>query len=157
LTSRLVLLAVLAASAAGLAAGASGAPRASGCRPTASNSAGPFQSNHATAPSRSRIGRGHVLSGRVLRYPNCRPLRGIVVELWQESPYGRYDRRGHASVVTSRTGTFRFEGPVPPSEFGRPHIHIRISAGEYEEVITTYFIAPGQRSGRVTIVLVSAL
>jgi protocatechuate 3,4-dioxygenase beta subunit len=135
----------------------SAASGAAACRPTTSQAAGPFQSNHATPPPRSRIGRGHVLTGLVLRYPDCAPLKGVVVELWQESPNGRYDRRGHAAVVTSQTGTFRFEGPVPPSGFGRPHIHIRVSAGQYEEVVTTYVLRPGEQSGRITIVLVSGL
>jgi protocatechuate 3,4-dioxygenase beta subunit len=82
----------------------------------------------------------------------------VVVELWQESPNGRYDRRGHAAVVTGRTGTFRFEGPVPPSGFGRPpHIHVRVSAGQYEEVVTTYVVRRGEQHGRITIVLVSGL
>jgi protocatechuate 3,4-dioxygenase beta subunit len=142
----------------GVVGSGSAAPRATACRPTASQGAGPFQSNRAAAPRRSRIGQGHVLTGLVLRYPDCAPVRGAVVELWQESPNGRYDRRGHASVVTSRTGTFRFEGPVPPGEFGRsPHIHVRVSAGQYEEVVTTYFFRRGARGGRITIVLVSGL
>ena len=83
----------------------------SACRPTLSQGGGPFETNAAPAPRRSRIGRGHVLTGRILRYPDCAPVRGAVVEFWQESPNGGYDRRGHASVLTGRTGAFRFEGP----------------------------------------------
>jgi protocatechuate 3,4-dioxygenase beta subunit len=94
---------------------------------------------------------------RVVRYPDCSPVSGAVVELWQESPNGRYDRRGHASVITGRTGTFRFQGPVPPSGFGRPHIHLHVSAGGYDDVVATYLFAPGKRQGRITIVLVSSL
>jgi protocatechuate 3,4-dioxygenase beta subunit len=141
----------------GFVGSGSAAPRPTACRPTQSQGAGPFQSNRTTAPRRSRIGRGHVLTGLVLRYPDCARVRGAFVELWQESPNGRYDRQGHASVITSRTGTFRFEGPVPPSDFGRPHIHVHVSAGGYEEVVTTYVLGPGERRGRITIVLVSGL
>jgi protocatechuate 3,4-dioxygenase beta subunit len=109
-------------------------------------------------PRRPRIGRGHVLTGLVLRYPNCTPVGGAVVEFWQESSDGRYDRRGQGSAVTGRTGAFRFEGPVPPGGSGRPpHIHIHVSVGGYEDVTTTYFLARGERRGRITIVLVSAL
>jgi protocatechuate 3,4-dioxygenase beta subunit len=155
------LFLVVAAAAAGtvaFAGSATGAPGAPACRPTETNGAGPFQLNHSTAPRRSRIGAGHVLTGRVLSYPDCKPLSGAVVEFWQESPNGRYDRRGHASVLTTRTGAFRFEGPIPPSGFGRPsHIHIWVSYGEYEDVVTTYVLARGERRGRVTIVLVSGL
>jgi protocatechuate 3,4-dioxygenase beta subunit len=131
------------------------------CRPTASQGPGPFEGNRAAAPFRSRIGRGHVLVGRVLRYPDCAPVRGAAVELWQESPNGRYDQRGHARVVTDRTGTFRFEGPVPPGGSGRsgfpPHIHVRVTAGAYDEVVVTYFVRAGERQGRITVVLASSL
>ena len=47
---------------------------------------------------------------------------------------------------------------MPPGEFGRPpHIHIRVSAAGFEEFVTTYLLARGERQGRITIVLVSAL
>jgi protocatechuate 3,4-dioxygenase beta subunit len=132
-------------------------PAASACQPTASQGGGPFETTSAPAPRRSRIGRGHVLTGRILSYPGCRPVRGAVVEFWQESPNGVYDRRGRAAVVTGRLGTFRFEGPVPPGGFRGPHIHIHVSAAGYEDFVTTYVLAPGERQGRITIVLVSAL
>ena len=155
--TRWLLVAAAVAGTVGFVGSGSAAPRVTACRPTPSQGAGPFQSNHAPAPRRSRIGRGHVLTGLVLRYPDCARVSAAVVELWQESPNGRYDRRGHASVITSRTGTFRFEGPVPPSDFGRPHIHVYVSGGEYEEVVTTYVLRPGERRGRITIVLVPGL
>jgi protocatechuate 3,4-dioxygenase beta subunit len=114
--------------------------------------------NAAVAPRRSRIGRGHILTGRVLSFPDCRPIRGALVEFWQESANGRYDRRAHASVVTGPGGTFRLEGPVPPGEFGRPpHIHIHVSAAGYGDFVTTYFVARGERRGRISVVLVSDL
>jgi protocatechuate 3,4-dioxygenase beta subunit len=152
----LVFTAVVATSAAVTAAAARPAPTA--CRPTLSQGGGPFESDNAPAPKRARIGTGHVLTGRILRYPGCAPVKGAVVEFWQASGSGVYDRRGHGSVVTGPTGAFRFEGPVPPGEFGRPpHIHIRVSAPGYDEFVTTYLLARGERQGRITIVLVSAL
>jgi protocatechuate 3,4-dioxygenase beta subunit len=154
---RLLLVCGLGALAGFVAAGsATSAPSA--CRPTLSQGGGPFEQNNAPAPRRARVGRGHVLTGRILRYPGCAPIRGAVVEFWQESSNGRYDRRGHGSMVTGRTGAFRFEGPVPPGDYGRPpHIHVRVSAAGYEEFVTTYVIAGGERVGRLTIVLVSSL
>jgi protocatechuate 3,4-dioxygenase beta subunit len=155
---RNLLLTVAVASLAGLAAAGSATPASTACRPTLSQGGGPFEMNNTPAPRRTRVGSGHVLTGRILRYPGCAPIRGAVVEFWQESPNGRYDRRGHGSMITPRTGVFRFEGPVPPGEFGRPpHIHVRVSAAGYEEFVTTYFVARGERLGRLTIVLVSAL
>jgi protocatechuate 3,4-dioxygenase beta subunit len=140
-----------------LAAG-SATPAVAACQPSASAGGGPFETNAAPAPRRSQIGRGHVLTGRVLQYPGCTPIRGAFVEFWQASRNGRYDRRGHGSVITGPGGTFRFEGPVPPSEFGRPsHIHIHVSAAGYDDFVTTYFLTRGERRGRITVVLVSDL
>jgi len=155
--TRRLLVALAFLGTAGFAGVGSATPSVTACRPTLSQGGGPFEANAAPPPRRSRIGRGHVLSGRILRYPDCAPVRGAVVEFWQESPNGRYDRRGHAGAITGRTGTFRFEGPVPPSDFGRPHVHIHVSAAGYDEFVTTYVIAPGEKLGRITIVLVSAL
>ncbi len=132
-------------------------PTTVACRPTLSQGGGPFESSGAPAPRRSRIGRGHVLTGRILSAPGCKPVRGAVVEFWQESPNGIYDRRGHAAVVTGPLGTFRFEGPVPPGGFRGPHIHIHVSAAGYDDFVTTYLLARGEKQGRVTIVLASSL
>lgn len=154
---RWLLLAAAVAATACLFAPGAAKPAGSACRPTLSAGGGPFESSGAPAPRRSRIGRGHVLTGRLLRYPDCKPVRGAVVEFWQESPNGVYDRRGHASVVTSAAGTFRFEGPVPPGDFRPPHIHIHVSAAGFDDFVTTYTLARGERQGWTTIVLVSAL
>jgi protocatechuate 3,4-dioxygenase beta subunit len=152
----LVLVAALAAIA--VTVGVSDAsPSTIACRPTLSQGGGPFDARAAPPPRRSRIGHGHVLTGRILRAPDCRPVRGAVVEFWQESPNGVYDRRGHAAVVTGPAGTFRFEGPIPPGGFRGPHIHIHVSAAGYDDFVTTYLLARGARQGRVTIVLSSAL
>jgi protocatechuate 3,4-dioxygenase beta subunit len=145
------------AALAGLLGPSPAAPAAHACRPTLSQGGGPFETSGAPAPRRSRIGRGHVLSGRILGYPGCRPVRGAVVELWQESPNRVYDRRGRAAIVTGRFGTFRFEGPIPPGGFRGPHIHIHVGAVGFDDFVTTYVLAPRERQGRITIVLVSAL
>jgi len=158
-TGKLALVAAAACTAGFVVgAGPAASARTATCRPTQSLGGGPFETSGASFPKRSRIGRGHVLTGRVLRFPGCAPIKGAVVDFWQESPNGAYDRRGQASVVTDRAGTFRFEGPRPPAEGGRPsHIHIRVSAGGYVDFVTTYFLRPGEKNGRIVIVLVSGL
>ncbi|MGE5272857.1 MAG: hypothetical protein ACM3QU_03675 [Verrucomicrobiota bacterium] len=155
--SRALLFAIVLGAGAGLVVARPASPAAAACRPTLSQGGGPFETSGAPAPRRSRIGTGHVLLGRVLRYPDCKPVRGAVVEFWQESPNGVYDRRGRAAIVTGRFGTFRFEGPVPPGGFRGPHIHIHVSAAGYDDFVTTYALARGERQGRIRIVLVSAL
>ena len=154
---RILLLTALFAVPAGFVGAGQAAPAAGACRPTVSEGRGPFQGSAAPPPRRARIGRGHLLTGRILRYPDCKPVRGAVVEFWQESPNGVYDRRGHGSVVTGATGAFRFEGPVPPGGAFGPHIHVHVSAAGYDDFVTTYRLRPGERQGRITIVLVSSL
>ena len=140
------------AAALALAAQAAASPSAPACRITQGDAVGPFQGTGGAGPRRAKIGTGHVLTGRILRFPDCKPIRGALVDLWQSGRSG-YDRRGRASVVTDRQGRFRFEGPVPFSYGRQPHIHIRVFVGGYEELLTRYVVAPGRRSGRITLVL----
>jgi protocatechuate 3,4-dioxygenase beta subunit len=146
-----VLMALLVA-AAFLAAGSSAAPRAFRCQPTAQDGFGPF--GRGSPPLRSSIGRGHVLTGTVLSALDCSPLRSARVELWQEDKTGTYRPAGSATVVTDRSGRFRFEGPVPPSGSGFPgHIHLRVLSPGYKPLLTRYVLSPGERSGSVKLVL----
>lgn len=150
----IVLLVLLCAAAAAVPA-ASGAPAP--CRPTESDGLGPFGSGGAP-PLRAVFGAGFTLRGRVLRSLDCKPLAGAVVEVWQASKGGRYDRKGRASVVTGADGTFAFRGPAPVSYEGiSPHVHMRISHEGFDDVATTIRVNRGQRSARIEIVLASTL
>ena len=153
----LACLATAAAVAVGLALTASGTSAAPRCQPTKSDGAGPFQQSPVAAPRRARIGTGHVLQGRILRATDCKPLAGVLVVLWQAGPNG-YGSRGRGSVVSDRSGRFRFEGPVPASYTGRqPHIHIAVSDPAYEELLTRYVVRRGAKTGRITLVLAALL
>jgi protocatechuate 3,4-dioxygenase beta subunit len=147
-----VLAAVLAACIAGLSTHAAAAPVAPSCRPTEGDAFGPFQGTGATPPLRAKIGTGYVLTGRVLRYPECTPIRDALVDFWQAGSNG-YTRNGRGSVITGRSGTFRFEGPLPAASGGEPHVHIRVAAGGYKEVLLRYVIGSGFKRGHLTIVL----
>lgn len=149
----LALLLIAAAATAGVSTTASATPAA--CKPTVSDGAGPFQTNAIETPRRAKIGTGHVLQGRVLS-PACAPVRGALVVLWQAGPNG-YGPRGRGSVVTDRTGRFRFEGPVPSSYGREPHIHIAVVHPDYENLLTRYVVRPGRKTGRITIVLTPLL
>ena len=155
---RVALVGAAVAAAALVVGVGTAVPKTLACKPTVSDGGGPFSRTGAGPPRRSVFGKGHVLTGRVLRYPGCKPVRGALVEIWQESPGVGYVRKGRASVITGRDGTFRFQGPMPASEGGfPPHIHVHVNAGGYEDVVKTYFVRPGEKSGRITIVLFSAL
>ena len=154
----LACLATAGAVAVGLALTTSGAMSATRlCQPTEGYGAGPFQQSPLSAPRRAKIGTGHVLNGRILRATDCKPIAGVLVVLWQAGPNG-YGPRGRGSVVTDRSGRFRFEGPVPASYTGRqPHIHMAVSHPAYEELLTRYVVRRGAKTGRITLVLAPLL
>jgi protocatechuate 3,4-dioxygenase beta subunit len=145
-------LLVVAGASAALATAGLGAPSA--CKPTVGDGAGPF--TRLDAPLRAKIGTGHVLNGRVLRAGDCAPVRGALVYLWQAGPNG-YGPRGRGSVRTDRLGRFRFQGPVPASYGGLPHIHIAVVHPAYEELLMRHVVRRGAKTGRITIVLTPLL
>jgi protocatechuate 3,4-dioxygenase beta subunit len=149
-------LATVAAVAVGFVLTASASSSAAGCEPTESDGAGPFQQSSLAAPRRAKIGTGHVLQGRVLRASDCKPVARALVVLWQAGPNG-YGPRGRGSVVTDRSGRFRFEGPVPASYGRQPHIHIVVSHPAYEELSTRYVVRRGAKIGRIRLVLAPLL
>jgi protocatechuate 3,4-dioxygenase beta subunit len=80
----------------------------------------------------------------------------VLVILWQAGPNG-YGPRGRGSVVTDRSGRFRFEGPVPASYGREPHIHIAVSHPAYEDLLTRYVVRRGAKTGRIRLVLAPLL
>jgi protocatechuate 3,4-dioxygenase beta subunit len=134
-----------------LAAAATGAA-APGCPATIPDGFGPF--GRGSPPMRASIGKGHVLTGIVLSSLNCRPLRGARIELWQANAKGKYVRATSATVLTDRSGRFRFEGPYPTAYEGAPpHIHLRIVASGHEVLLSRYVPARGARRGSIRLVL----
>ena len=149
------LACLLIAAAAGVVLAVTASATPSACKPTLSDGAGPFQANAIATPRRAKIGTGHVLQGRVLS-PSCAPVRRALVVFWQAGPNG-YGPRGRGSVLTDRAGRFRFEGPVPASYGGAPHIHIAVIHPAYEELLTRYVVRRGAKAGRITLVLTPLL
>ncbi len=142
-------LVVLALGVAGTGATAPTAPR---CLPTLDDGSGPF--GRGAPPRRAKIGTGHVLTGIAFSSVDCRPLAGARIHLWQANRLGDYVRAGSATVVTDRSGRFRFEGPRPVSYEGRPpHIHLRVVANKHELLFTRYVPKPGAKQGSVRLVL----
>ena len=146
---RAIALAVLVATGLALATGP--APAAPGCRPTPSDSFGPF--GRGSPPLRSAIGTGHVLTGVVLSALDCKPLARARVELWQAGRNGRYSRATSATVLTDAAGRFRFQGPPPWRYSAERHIHLRVVAPVHEILVTRYVVREGARRGTVRLVL----
>jgi hypothetical protein len=124
------------------------------CRPTVNDGDGPF--GRGLPPMRAKIGTGHVLTGIVVSAVNCRPLPRAQVQLWQAGPRG-YTRATSATVLTSSSGRFRFEGPYPTSYGRQPHIHLRVVARNHEVLLTRFVPAPRAKRGSIRLVLEPAL
>jgi protocatechuate 3,4-dioxygenase beta subunit len=146
-----LVLAVAAAVVVAATVG-TGSSGAQGCRATPPDAFGPF--GRGIPPVRAKTGTGHVLTGSVLSALGCGPLRGAQVQFWQSNRKGRYTRALSATVLTDRTGRFRYTSPIPVSYEGRePHIHIRVIARHHEQLLSRY-VPRGSRRGSIRLVLI---
>jgi len=124
------------------------------CKPTQPDMLGPFY--EPGAPVRTSVGSGYVLSGAVLAADECKPIGNARIEFWLANPRGDYDDAHRATVFAGERGRYRFESNVPVSYSGRPpHIHVRVTAPGYEELVTQHYPEPGQRKANFNLVLVA--
>jgi protocatechuate 3,4-dioxygenase beta subunit len=123
------------------------------CKPTQPDMLGPFY--EPGAPVRTSVGSGYVLSGRVLAAEECKPIPNARIEFWLANPRGEYDDAHRATVFADQRGEYRLESNVPVSYSRRPpHIHIRVRAPGYEELVTQHYPERGQRKANFDLVLV---
>jgi catechol 1,2-dioxygenase len=124
------------------------------CKPTQPDMLGPFY--EPGAPVRTSVGSGYVLSGAVLGAQECKPIPNARIEFWLANPRGDYDDAHQATVFASERGRYRFKSNVPVSYGGRPpHIHVRVRAPGYEELVTQHYPERGQRKAHFDLVLVA--
>jgi catechol 1,2-dioxygenase len=124
------------------------------CEPTQPDMLGPFY--EPGAPVRTSVGSGYVLSGAVRAADNCKPIGNARIEFWLANPRGEYDDAHRATVLAGERGKYRFESNVPVSYGGRPpHIHVRVRAPGFEELVTQHYPEPGQRKANFDLVLVA--
>ncbi len=128
-----------------------------GSSPTASDILGPFY--RPNAPFRKNLnpasfyGRALNLSGTI-RKDGKSPVSGCLVEIWQCESNGFYDNlseeyRYRASQRTGRNGQYGFTTVMPVPEptdetrqvYRPPHIHLRISAKDRQDLITQIYFA----------------
>jgi protocatechuate 3,4-dioxygenase beta subunit len=127
---------VLLGGALQLFAPVSGSP-AKTCTPTGADMLGPFYKPNA--PMRSSVGKGYVLKGIVMS-TDCSPIPGARIELWLAGPNGEYDDAHRATVIADSAGFYRFESNMPNPYIGRPpHIHLRVSADRFRELVTQHY------------------
>jgi protocatechuate 3,4-dioxygenase beta subunit len=124
------------------------------CKPTQPDMLGPFY--EPGAPVRTSVGSGYVLSGAVLGAAECKPIPNARIEFWLANPRGEYDDAHRATVYAGQRGGYRFQSNVPVSYGGRPpHIHVRVRASGYEELVTQHYPERGQRKANFDLVLVA--
>jgi protocatechuate 3,4-dioxygenase beta subunit len=115
---------------------------------------GPFYTPHTPERTMLReadtIGRPLAISGRV-RYPNCRPIAGAVLDFWCCDGAGHYDNsgfklRGHQ--FTAADGGYRVE-LVKPKDYSMlwfhrtAHVHVKVQ-GRDTALLTTQLFFPGE-------------
>ncbi len=122
------------------------------CRPTAPDALGPFYK--PDAPVRASVGKGYVLSGKVLAAGTCNPLAGAQMEFWLAGPDGNYDDDHRATLFSGKDGGYRFESNFPPRyTFRPPHIHLKVSAPGYRTLVTQHYPKSGTTQGTFDLVL----
>jgi catechol 1,2-dioxygenase len=125
------------------------------CQPTQSDMLGPFY--EPGAPVRTSVGSGYVLSGAVMAAEEeCKPIPNAQIEFWLANPKGDYDDAHRATVFAGQRGGYRFQSNVPVSYGGRPpHIHVRVRAAGFEELVTQHYPERGKRKANFDLVLVA--
>jgi protocatechuate 3,4-dioxygenase beta subunit len=132
--------------------GPEGGARSASCEPTQPDMLGPFY--EPNAPVRTSVGSGYELSGAVLAAGDCEPVSGARIEFWLANPEGEYDDAHRATVPVGAGGEYRFESNVPVSYGGRPpHIHLRVTASGYRELVTQHYPDAGQKRATFDLVL----
>ena len=125
------------------------------CRVTPRDALGPFYKANAPAQvelcaSGSGGSAGLTVTGRVLGAPDCAPLAGALVEVWQADARGDYSQVGakpddpgcllRASLRTGADGRYTYRTAMPGEYPGRPrHIHYRVSAKGYATLVTQLY------------------
>jgi protocatechuate 3,4-dioxygenase beta subunit len=108
------------------------------CQPTVTDAGGPF--GQGEPPIRATIGKGLILTGVVLD-TSCRPVPRARVQFWQSS-------------ITDKGGHFRFQTRFPTQYEGLPpHIHVRVDAADFQELVTRFVPAAGTHHGTIRLVL----
>ena len=132
-----------------------GAALAQQCRVTPRDQLGPFYKSGAPAQAELCASGGGgteklLVSGRVLGMPDCKPLAGALVEVWQADQRGDYSQVGakpddpgcllRASIVTDGEGRYAFNTILPGEYPGRPrHIHYRVSHKGHATLVTQLY------------------
>jgi protocatechuate 3,4-dioxygenase beta subunit len=122
------------------------------CEPTQPDMLGPYYV--AGAPVRTSVDTDYVTSGNMLSADGCELIPSAQIEFWLADSQGVYDDAHRATMLTREQGEYRFESNVPGLYQGRPpHIHVRVTASEYQELVTQHYSEAGQTEATFDLVL----
>lgn len=108
------------------------------CMPTKPDMEGPFYKPNA--PLRDTTGTGLTVKGRVLSYPDCRPVPKAMLEYWHTKPDGAYNDAYRAILFSDKNGGYKFITDFPGIYPGRPpHIHLKIKAAGFRPLTTQLY------------------
>lgn len=123
------------------------------CIPTPPDMEGPFYKPNA--PLRNKTGSGLTVKGRVLSYPDCKPIERATIEYWHANTNGVYDDAHRATLFTDKDGNYEFTTDFPGIYPGRPaHIHFKIKAQGYKPLTTQLYFRRVVREEIFDIVLI---
>lgn len=122
------------------------------CTPTPEDELGPLYK--PGAPVRNSVGKGYLLFGTVKSATDCREIPSARIEIWLVGPDGDYGDAWRATLFSSVRGTYFFESHVPPV-YGtrRAHIHLKVTANNYQELVTQHYPARGAGEANLDLVL----
>jgi protocatechuate 3,4-dioxygenase beta subunit len=128
------------------------------CTPSSDNILGPYYREHA--PFKTDLtdvgmpGTRITVSGRVLD-PDCQPIPGALVDLWQADDEGDYDNDGvndpppnvfvlRGQQNADEDGSYEFKSIIPGhylngAQFRPAHIHVKVSAPGFVELTTQLY------------------
>ncbi|MXU65087.1 peptidase associated/transthyretin-like domain-containing protein [Oceanomicrobium pacificus] len=99
------------------------------------------------APFVDRLGKGFLMSGRVMRAGDGAPLGNIRIQIWAATTLGgEREPRNHGSVLTGPDGRYQLEMEQIVPNFGQPHAHLAYDDGAFR----TVFLRPVMPSPKDT-------
>jgi protocatechuate 3,4-dioxygenase beta subunit len=153
MVTEFIAVLLVAAGCASLAVVAAVAAPEWQCPPTKADALGPFYTPNA--PERSSVGKGYLLQGVVKSARNCAGIPGAKIEFWLAGPDGNYDDAHRATVLTDKAGAYRFESNFPPKyTFRPPHIHVKVTAPGFRDLVTQHYPQKGEKQGTFDLVLI---
>lgn len=128
------------------------------CVATQRDALGPFYVKDAPSQSDLCSAAGDnerlTVTGVVTGLPDCRPLAGVLIEIWQADAKGEYsqvsrDRKDDSRCLLRATlksgvdGRYAFRTVLPGEYPGRPsHIHYRVSMNGCRTLVTQLYFNP---------------